>query len=402
MSTHELKNSFVSKQSVPRSFSLAIKLLALSVLILQGTSFPDAALARGGGGGGGGGRGGGFGGFGGRGFSGDGFGRGDLGADRGFGGEGWGNGGFADRGSGGRDDGFNNRPPVSESALRQGANQDYHWGNLPTDGGLSRGMNGLAGANAASRITNHVSEADLATRGYGVRNAFRHYDLFDRDFWARNRDAWWYDGWGDGWCWGYTDWDDLSSYWGDPYAAAPVEYDYGNNITYQDNSVYYGDQPMESAEAYYTQAQVLANSVPPTIPPSVPAAATKGTTKSGAKPAAKTPPGKASDWKPLGVFALTQGDQTDSNSIFQLAVNKTGVIRGNYFNPLTSEEKPVQGKVDMKNKRVAWTVGSNKNVVYDTGLANLLAKQSSLLIHMDKNTTQQWNLVRLQKDKSST
>ena len=372
-------------------------LLALSFTLIQFTLAPSDARGGGGGGGfGGGGFGGGGRGFGGAGFGGRGFGdegsRGTWGGDGGRGA--WGGDGMR---GGDRDAGIDDRPRASEGDLRAGANQDYHWSNLPTDGGMSR----AAGNLNASRITSNVSEAGMAARGAGVRNNFHRDDLFNRDFWGRYNRAWWYPGWDDYWPWGYTGWGGLCSFWGYPDSEEPVEYDYGNNITYQNNEVYYGNQPYMSENDYYTQAQQLALSAPPSVPPVAPStkAGTKSGTKSGA--AAKTTE-KESDWKPLGVFALTQGDQTDSNSIFQLAVNKKGIIRGNYFNPLTQEEQPVQGKIDQKSKRVAWTIGSNKNVVYDTGIANLLAKQSSLLIHLSGTNTQQWNIVRLEQPKASS
>jgi hypothetical protein len=44
---------------------------------------------------------------------------------------------------------------------------------------------------------------------------------------------------------------------------------------------------------------------------------------------------------PLGVFAMTHGDQTIANLILQLAVNKDGVIRGNDTATLTNDTKPV-------------------------------------------------------------
>jgi len=391
-------------------------LLAVSLLSVQLLGTIDSADARGGGGGGG--RGGG--GFGGGGFGGirggfgeGGFGRGDFGRgdmNRGAWDGAGDRGGFADgdRGFGGQNRGdFANRPAVSENDLRQGANQEYHWSSLPTDGGFSRASE--RGAGNLSRVTSNISPAGLANRGLAVRNAFNRYDLFDRNFWNRYPYGWYYPGWGAYWGWGNTGWSDLCAYWNDPDCGnEPVEYDYGNNITYQDNSVYYGNQAMATADDYYNQAQTLALSAPPTVPTSVSVSATVSGTKTGTKAVASTKSGaktkaskeKESDWKPLGVFALTQGDQTDANSIVQLAVNKSGIIRGNYFNPLTQDEKPIQGKVDMKNKRVAWTVGTNKTVVYDTGLANLLAQQSTLLIHMDKNSTQQWNLIRLQQNQS--
>ncbi|MDZ4836219.1 MAG: hypothetical protein SGJ27_20770, partial [Candidatus Melainabacteria bacterium] len=295
-----------------------------------------------------------------------------------------------------RNQGIDDRPRASDSDLRAGANQDYHW---PTDGGVGRAATNTA---MRPRVTSDVSNAGMAARGSSVRNAFNHYDLFNRDFYGRYDRAWGYPEWGAAWPWGYTGWGDLCSFWGDQDSAVPVEYDYGNNITYQDDMVYYGNQPFESASDYYTQAQTLALAAPPSVPSATPASGTKSGTKSATKSgAAGKSTDKASDWKPLGVFALTQGDQTDSNSIFQLAINKKGIVRGNYYNPLTQEEQPVQGKLDKKSKRVAWTVGSNKKVVYDTGVANLLSKQSSLLIHLDASHTQQWNIIRLQQPKSS-
>lgn len=368
-----------------------MSLLAVSLPVLMTTFCHGSADARGGGGRGGGGgfRGGFDGGF--RGFDG-GMGRGDLGnrADGGAGRGAWGGDGGRGLGDGARPDPASYRSPVSESELRQGANQEYHWSSLPTDGGLGR----IGGGSARPRVTSNVSRASMASRGLGVRNAFRRYDLFNNEFWNRYRGAWWYPGWGDYWPWEYTDWDDLCSFWGAPETDQPVEYDYGNNITYQDDTVYYGSQPLESAANYYNQAQALALAAPPSVPPPPPAAAKRATK------AATTTKEKSTDWKPLGVFALTQGDQTDSNCIFQLAVNKNGIIRGNYFNPLTQEEHPVQGKFDKKSNRVAWTVGANKNVVYDTGISNLLAQQSSILIHLDKDTTQQWNIVRLKRSQT--
>ena len=43
-------------------------------------------------------------------------------------------------------------------------------------------------------------------------------------------------------------------------------YDYGNNITYQGNQVYYGDQPVATADEYYQQASTLAADCPRRTP----------------------------------------------------------------------------------------------------------------------------------------
>ena len=46
----------------------------------------------------------------------------------------------------------------------------------------------------------------------------------------------------------------------------PIPYDYGTNITYQNNQVYYGNQPTASADDYYQQAATLAQARPQPIP----------------------------------------------------------------------------------------------------------------------------------------
>ncbi len=48
--------------------------------------------------------------------------------------------------------------------------------------------------------------------------------------------------------------------WLDYYPAAPVYYDYGNNITYEDNNVYVDGQDVGTTQQYYQQASELAQS----------------------------------------------------------------------------------------------------------------------------------------------
>ena len=157
--------------------------------------------------------------------------------------------------------------------------------------------------------------------------------------------------------------------WGN---AQPIYYDYGTNITYQGDDVYYGDAPVATADEYYQQADTLAQS---------------------------NPPNKGADdqWQPLGVFGLAQGDQTSASALFQLATNKSGAIAGNFSDLLTGSTLKVQGAVDRKTQRAAWTVGDNKDTVYDTGIYNLTKDEAPLLVHFGKDRTQQWLLVRMKQ-----
>ena len=155
----------------------------------------------------------------------------------------------------------------------------------------------------------------------------------------------------------------------------PVYFDYGNNVTYQGDDVYYGSQPVATADQYYQQASALAQS-------------------------AAAPDPQSGDWMPLGVFALVQQEQSDPHYILQLAINKTGAIGGNYTDLVSDTTVPVHGALDQKTQRIAWQVGKNKNTVGETGLYNLTRDEAPALIHMGKDRTQQWLLVRLKPPQS--
>jgi hypothetical protein len=92
---------------------------------------------------------------------------------------------------------------------------------------------------------------------------------------------------------------------------------------------------------------------------------------------------------------MVKGDEKEANNIFQIAINKDGVLRGNYHNEMTDTTLPIYGSVDKESQRAAWTVGDKKDTVYEAGLGNLSQPETSVLIHKGKERTQQWLLVRL-------
>jgi hypothetical protein len=179
-------------------------------------------------------------------------------------------------------------------------------------------------------------------------------------------------GWAAGAAWNACTWDSASAYCG--YSdVPPAYYDYGNNVTYEDGNVYVNGDDAGTSEQYYQQADQIAA-----------AGATADASPDG-------------DWLPLGVFAFTKPDQTNSNISIQLAVNKDGVIRGNYTDSATKQNQVVQGSVDKQTQRVAFTVGDNKTSVIETGLYNLTKEESPCLLHIGKDQTEQWLLVRLKQ-----
>src|SRR5262249_37180411 len=153
------------------------------------------------------------------------------------------------------------------------------------------------------------------------------------------------------------------------YPATPVYYDYGTTVVYQGGQAYIDCEQVATAEQYAQQA----------------------TKFSDAGRAAK--PSEKEEWQPLGVFALVRGEEQTSDKIFQLAVNKAGVIRGNYYDAFADNTLPVYGSVDKKTQRAAWSVGEKKDVVFEAGIANLTRDETPILVHYGKDNTQQFTLV---------
>ena len=72
-------------------------------------------------------------------------------------------------------------------------------------------------------------------------------------------------------------------------------------------------------------------------------------------------------------------------------------MAGNYSDLISGTNTAIQGAVDKNTQRVAWTVGENKHTVGETGLYSLTQDEAPALIHIGKDRTQQWMLVRLKQ-----
>jgi hypothetical protein len=210
--------------------------------------------------------------------------------------------------------------------------------------------------------TVYASRATLAATGGTVRSNFRQFANQYPLLTAR-----WV-----GPTWRPITWGALSGYWG--YSGEPVYYDYGESVVYTGDTVVINGETEIPAETYVQQATDLAT----------------------AGKEAKADP-KTDEFQPLGVFAMVGEGETKSTNIFQLAVNKEGVIRGEYYNATTDTTEPVYGSVDKKTQRAAWTVGERKSPVYEAGIANLTRDETTMMVHYTKDNSQQFTLVRLEK-----
>jgi hypothetical protein len=221
--------------------------------------------------------------------------------------------------------------------------------------------------------TRNVNRQTLVNQGNLVRNNFGHHDCFHGNWWAQYPNAWRAAAWTSAAAvWRAATWNNFYPFCG--YPAEPVYYDYGSNVVYEGDTVYVNGDSVGTQTQYAEQAIALADT------------------------GKQAEAGKEEEWLPLGVFAMVQGEGTDGNDLFQLAVNKAGVIRGNYYNALSDTSLPVYGSVDKKTQRAAWTVGDRKEPIYEAGVANLTKAETPMMVHFGKDRSQQWTLIRIEEN----
>jgi hypothetical protein len=152
--------------------------------------------------------------------------------------------------------------------------------------------------------------------------------------------------------------------------AQPVSYEYS------DQGVYANGQEVQVDDEYSKQARELAK-----------AGADLLQQKIDAQEADKL------EWLPLGVFALCDSKDGDPTIFLQLAISREGIIAGSYANTQTNENLAVYGGADRESTRLAFMVGTQDDVVVETGLVNVTEEQSGAMIHY-AGTRQNWLLVR--------
>ena len=233
----------------------------------------------------------------------------------------------------------------------------------------------------------------LATRGDAIRGNFYHGGWYGgRGWYGAHFNRWWPGAWWGGYGWGIgagvvtgLAWADLASWGG--YNAAPVAYNYGSTVCYQDDGVYVQGTRVGSADEYAAQASTIA-----------------------AQGGADAKIAADDEWRSLGIFALARSEDANPSTFMSLAVDKAGLIRGTYYDAVSDTSMNITGKVDRQSQRAAWTIGDKKTPVYEAGISNLTAKQTTVLVHRDDGTSggkaggkvEQMLLVRVQDDPAAS
>jgi hypothetical protein len=219
-----------------------------------------------------------------------------------------------------------------------------------------------------------VSGAGGAAAGYAaVRNSFNNPNIYGQQWYGDHPGAWAPSGWAAGAAWVPSTWGAIAGHCG--YGSiTPISYNYGVNVTAQDGNVMVDGQNVGTTEEFSQQAADLAETGTE--------AATSDTEQ----------------WLPVGVFAMVRNEQQHPQLIVQLAINKQGILRGNYTDEVSDNTLPIHGAVDKETQRAAWTVGGNKQTVMEAGLNDLTEGEAPALIHKN-GKTDHWLLVRLEQPK---
>ncbi|MFT5303437.1 MAG: hypothetical protein ACI814_004256 [Mariniblastus sp.] len=246
----------------------------------------------------------------------------------------------------------------------------YGYGNGTGRTGSVTAVRGPAGnVISAGRGAAYVNGQFVGGNTWGaVNGSYTHWNQFGPRYPVNYPNCWWPGKWAVATtAWATATYVVAGSYCG--CSSAGTYYDYGENVTYQEGVVYQDEQPVATAEEYYDQAEQIA--------------------ASGEETANE-------DWMPLGVFALVSEGETSTDKVVQLALNKDGVIRGNYQDQLADTVIPVTGSVDRETQRVALKLAGNENLVVETGLYNLTNDEVPVLLHFGPDRQEARVLARLQ------
>jgi hypothetical protein len=269
------------------------------------------------------------------------------------------------------------------------------FGGFMAAGAFGRGGHGggghHGGHHAGHHSHSHHHAHHHAHHAHHVHHHVGHHGAFSHGWHHNHPGAW---GWGAG---GYA--------WGNPWAAATLGTAAGwlglsaldagtgpaaETIVNNDNTPIAGgplaDEP-DDADDDTDNIQVAGNDPNDGLaqPDDAPALAARGTAE----------PEADARFLPLGVFSVAPADQTDAVALVHLAISKDGLVRGTYYDLKTDKDENIQGAVNKENHSVAWTIGNDRQTVYQTWLEDLTQEQSGpLTVRAEGGQTRVWTIAR--------
>jgi hypothetical protein len=273
-----------------------------------------------------------------------------------------------------RDSRGENRDFASDNRQERVSNRgDNQAARVATRGETRSTLAAGRGENRSERQTQRSEHADNIRQA--LEDEFDSNHVFD-DFWKNNPEAY-YRFHQNPVFWTWATVGTMNAFFGGGAAYSSTA---SSEVYYDSGTVQDGDQQIP-AEEYAAQAAEIVETTPEVSDPD------------------------NLEWLPLGVFVLAPDSDTQPpvapTMFLQLAVSKEGIIAGNYNNKLTNEVKSIEGMVDVKSGRAAWTLAGKTSPIMEAKIAGLTENETSVLLHFADGTTQQWLMAHLEKPAAS-
>ncbi len=250
-------------------------------------------------------------------------------------------------------------------------------------GGRQLTQGNVQGIRGSHNLVQPTDPARLHRIANNARTRFapNHRNSFTPQWWknramSRGAHVGWYPHW---WShhnpyywWRNANWSALTGWLPGVAWTSPLVYEYGRQLYYGTDGVYVNGTRQYSTDQYYQLVRNIAQTQPPGV-------------------------SEASEWLPMGVFALQRPDASSPHAMVQLAVSKEGAVAGTSHDVATNTTLPIQGSVDKQTQRVAWmtTADDKKPMVAETWAKNLTQPESEVLVHFGPNKPEKWFMVRL-------
>src|SRR5439155_10483280 len=109
-------------------------------------------------------------------------------------------------------------------------------------GAYKSAARGVAVAGAAGHFTAYRSATALRTQGGSVRTGFTGYHYFNAGWYTAHPGAWRAAAWTAAAYWRWAPYATVSTFCS--FSETPVIYDYGSDVFYEDNRVFYNGEPV--------------------------------------------------------------------------------------------------------------------------------------------------------------
>jgi hypothetical protein len=102
------------------------------------------------------------------------------------------------------------------------------------------------------------------------------------------------------------------------------------------------------------------------------------------------------EWMTLGVYSLMTGPGDTGTRMLELAVDKHGHVRGNFYDTILNASHTVTGRMDQRTQHVQWSIDANKQLTFFAHLSQLTQGQGVVNVKFPSGQQEQWQITRME------